>query len=325
MGKKVRWIVPHGAGGAHDTYSRVIAPFYEAAFGVEVVVENVDGAGGRIGASRLSGSRPDGLTIGLVNGPGLLVAALLGERGAPRLGSDVAVLARVAPIYHLWLAAADSPLRTFDDVRTMARQRPIVFGLRDVGSASLIDSVAGSWLLDLPMEFVSGYSGTSARLLALQRGEIDIVTVSLEAGWGAVEDGLVRPLLQIWDGPAVDYPELDGVPWLGGRDGLASSAADDRGGDVAKAEAQAEALIRVLSAGRLIVAPPGLEPQLFACLEAGLYEVLDDPRLRAAAEAAGLSWAPERAEAVQQELAVAAEGARWFLPLVAKTVRRIRE
>ncbi len=149
--------------------------------------------------------------------------------------------------------------------------------------------------------------------------------MSLEAGWGGVEDGLIRPLLQVWDGPAIDHPLLDGVPWLGGGEGLALATARDRGGNLAKVEADTDALIRVLSAGRLFVAPPGLEPELFSCLEAGLHTVLWDPRLREAAKAAGLSWAPERAEVVQQELAAAAEGARWFLPLVDEVVRRIRE
>ena len=60
-------IAPFPAGGSIDTVARVIGERMKVSLGQPLVVENVSGAGGSIGAGRLAHAAPDGYTIGLGN------------------------------------------------------------------------------------------------------------------------------------------------------------------------------------------------------------------------------------------------------------------
>lgn len=60
----VKIIVPYPAGGSADLLARLYAERFKEMFGQTFVVENRPGAGGNIGIAALTGSAPDGYTIG---------------------------------------------------------------------------------------------------------------------------------------------------------------------------------------------------------------------------------------------------------------------
>ena len=62
--KPVRLIVAHPSGGQPDTMARILAPKLSDALGKPVVVDNVPGASGSIGADRVAKAAPDGYTLG---------------------------------------------------------------------------------------------------------------------------------------------------------------------------------------------------------------------------------------------------------------------
>lgn len=59
----VTMIVPFAAGGPMDVVARVVAEGMRASLGQPVIIENVVGAGGSVGAGRVAHAAPDGLTI----------------------------------------------------------------------------------------------------------------------------------------------------------------------------------------------------------------------------------------------------------------------
>ena len=85
-GETITWIVPFGAGGGYDIYSRLIEPHLEAALGAQISVVNVEGAGGVVGTKRISEAAGDGRTLGLVNAArtGRVAAARRGNGPQPR-------------------------------------------------------------------------------------------------------------------------------------------------------------------------------------------------------------------------------------------------
>jgi tripartite-type tricarboxylate transporter receptor subunit TctC len=69
-------VVPFSAGGSTDTIGRLIAEPMTRQLGQQVIVENVAGAGGTLGAGRVARADPDGYTlmlhhIGLASSVGL--------------------------------------------------------------------------------------------------------------------------------------------------------------------------------------------------------------------------------------------------------------
>jgi tripartite-type tricarboxylate transporter receptor subunit TctC len=61
--RPVTLIVPYAAGGPADSLARLVTDRMSRTLGQQVIVENVTGAGGTIGAARGAASPPDGYTI----------------------------------------------------------------------------------------------------------------------------------------------------------------------------------------------------------------------------------------------------------------------
>lgn len=66
--KEIKIVVPYAAGGAYDTMARLIQEVAKRDYNVDIVVENVTGGSGAVGATQVLTSKPDGYTVGLTSG-----------------------------------------------------------------------------------------------------------------------------------------------------------------------------------------------------------------------------------------------------------------
>lgn len=74
--RSITMVVPFAAGGPTDTVGRLIAEKMSADLGQQVIVENVGGAGGTLGAGNVAAAEPDGYTI-LLHHIGMATSATL--------------------------------------------------------------------------------------------------------------------------------------------------------------------------------------------------------------------------------------------------------
>src|SRR5262245_34629839 len=68
--RPVTMVVAYAAGGPVDTLARIFGQRLSEVLGQQVVIENIGGAGGMVGASRVAKAQPDGYTMlfgGLAN------------------------------------------------------------------------------------------------------------------------------------------------------------------------------------------------------------------------------------------------------------------
>src|SRR6185369_15071053 len=172
-GKRIRWIVPNAAGGGYDTESRLIEPFYEKRLGAEIIVENMPGAGGIVGAKAIMNASPDGLTLGIMNVPGLMVAGLTGEAEVPDPAKDFTILGRVSRSWHVWAVGNRSPFQNIEELLAEAEKRAILFAIVELGSTSFVTISVSTHLLGVNFELVSGFSGMKNASMAALRGEVD--------------------------------------------------------------------------------------------------------------------------------------------------------
>ena len=61
--KPVTMVVPFTAGGPTDTVARSLGQAMTKPLGQTVIIENVGGAGGTVGATRVKNAAPDGYTV----------------------------------------------------------------------------------------------------------------------------------------------------------------------------------------------------------------------------------------------------------------------
>ena len=120
--KPITWIVGFVPGGTADLLARKAAVALGRKTGRPVMVENHPGANGVIAMRAAAKATPDGYTIVTVAGP-----SLTGERGVPRLGKELAVVAMQAemPMVLVGSMATDvARLPTLKALLDEARVRP---------------------------------------------------------------------------------------------------------------------------------------------------------------------------------------------------------
>ena len=281
-GETVRWLVPYSAGGGFDVLSRLLQPVYEVLLDARIVVANMPGAGGLIATKALAGAPPDGLTLGLINATALLTGPMFGEDG-PRPGDDLTLLGRLAPDDQCLVTSSGSELATIDALVAKGTDGPVVMATAGARGSWFLAAVVTGSLLDVPVEFVTGYPGTREASLGLLRGEVDAMVAPFDSVLDRIELGDLRVILQLSDAPLAADRALDGVPVLGGADGVAANRARARGLDPAAAQTTATTLVNVLTAGRVVAAPKALPAPLAACLADQLHAAVTDPGFQAAA------------------------------------------
>ncbi len=74
--RTITMVVPFSAGGPTDTVTRLVAESMSKDLGQQVIVENVGGAGGTLGAGRVATADPDGYTL-LLHHIGMATSATL--------------------------------------------------------------------------------------------------------------------------------------------------------------------------------------------------------------------------------------------------------
>ena len=270
-GGAVRWVVPHAVGGGFDRYSRLIEPYLEQRIGAAIRVDNVPGAGGIRGLNALSESRPDGRTIGIVNVPAYLIADLTeGFDFDPVEG--LTLLASISRLGHVWVTSPEFNLRSLDDFLEAGRSQGLVFACSSHSSLGFLAPAIAGDAMGLKIQFVSGYTGTGEMIMALMRGEVDALSLSLGVATGRIQAGDLHPLLVTTSEAAEVDPIFEGLPQLFGESGLTSSLSKS-------AAADTEALVQLMRVGRVIAAPPGLDESLFRCMSEAVCETLSDPEL----------------------------------------------
>jgi len=121
----IRLTVSYSAGGSTDAAARMLIPYLEKELGVPVWVQNLPGAGGEIGWTTLSRSKPDGYTIGFINMPAInLVAAARDTAFEPILENFDAVGVNISDPNTIMVRRDDARFNTVNDLIEYAKQNP---------------------------------------------------------------------------------------------------------------------------------------------------------------------------------------------------------
>jgi tripartite-type tricarboxylate transporter receptor subunit TctC len=260
---RISIVIPYRPGGGFDRAVRTIAPYFARQLGenINVLPENLPGAGGRRGATRVYKARPDGTTLGIFNLPGIVLPDILGERVSYDL-RELSWIGRVESQNYVLLVASSSGLLSVEDLQAATQ---ISFLSTGYGSSVLAASqiaADGLGLMGKDPIFLAGYAGTADYLVGLIRGDGNVALAPVSSAAKYIESGDLRPLAV-----SGELSRLNGVPTFA---------------DLGYPE------LTPLNVQRSIAGPPDMDPELLETLREAFMRTAADSEFRNAASKARL-------------------------------------
>ena len=171
--RPIRLVIPYPPGGVQDAIGRPWADRMKSLLGT-VVVENIGGGGGELGASTVSRARPDGYTILLGNSSVMVINPIAGSHSSyDPIGSFDAV----SILGHVTQAIAVNPslpVQTLKELADYAKRNPgkLSYGSPGVGSLNHLTGERFKLLIGSPDIVHVPYRGAGPAIADLIGGQI---------------------------------------------------------------------------------------------------------------------------------------------------------
>jgi tripartite-type tricarboxylate transporter receptor subunit TctC len=193
--KPIRIVVPFTPGGSPDILARAIGQKITEATGVAVVVENVPGAGGTIGADRVAKAVPDGYTL-LMGHVGTLAVA---PSVYPQLPYDpvksFAAVALVAKVPNVMAVNASMPVKNIPELVAYLKANPGKVNYGSGGNGSAAHLAMEYFKLNTQTFIVHvPYRGTAPAVMDTVAGQIQMVFTGAPAVIPMVKSGKLKAL-----------------------------------------------------------------------------------------------------------------------------------
>jgi tripartite-type tricarboxylate transporter receptor subunit TctC len=185
-------VVPFAAGGGTDTLARIIAERLRSSLGQPVIVENVAGAAGTIGAGRVAHAAADGYTLGAGTiSTHVLTGALYSLRYD--LLKDFAPVSLLATEPLLILARKSLPAKNLKELIAWLKANPdkASQGTAGVGTAGHVTGILFQRETGTRFAFVP-YRGAGPAMQSLMAGQIDIAIDAPSTYLGQVLAGTIN-------------------------------------------------------------------------------------------------------------------------------------
>jgi tripartite-type tricarboxylate transporter receptor subunit TctC len=193
--RTITMVVPFAAGGPVDTLGRILGARLSELLGQQVVIENVGGAGGMIGASRVARAEPDGYTILLGSSSVLAFNQTIHKKPLYDAAADFTPVALFADSARILIARKDFPASNLAEFNAYAKanERKLQYGSAGHGSgahvcAALLNSVNATKIAHVP------YRGTAQAMQDLVGGRLDFVCEQISTAVSLVQSGNVKAI-----------------------------------------------------------------------------------------------------------------------------------
>jgi tripartite-type tricarboxylate transporter receptor subunit TctC len=219
--KPITLVVAYPAGGSTDLTGRTLGAELSRKLGVPVIIENVGGAGGAIGAQKVANAAPDGYTL-LVGASNEIAISRLVSSSVKYDVKDFTPIGLIATQPMVLVASQKSGVKTVDQFMTLAKQNPgkYSFGSSGVGTAlhlagEMVKDQGGLFMTHIP------YRGVAPLANDLLGNNIEFGVFVLSSGLPHIRGGKVVALgtTEARRSPMTpDIPALAETPKLKGID-----------------------------------------------------------------------------------------------------------
>jgi tripartite-type tricarboxylate transporter receptor subunit TctC len=192
--RPVKIIVPFGAGGPTDVYTRDIAAELQKILHQAFVMENRPGAGTTIGTEFVANAAPDGYTLLMVSGTQTVNETLYPKKPYS-LMHDLVPIAPLMESDLVLVVHPSVPAKNLAELVALAKAKPgtLNFGSSGPGSnyhmaAELLKNITGINIVHVP------YKGSSGMRTDILSGQIQILFDSVPTMAPLIKSGMVRAI-----------------------------------------------------------------------------------------------------------------------------------
>ncbi len=191
--KAITLVVPYPAGAAVDRVGRALGLELQKRLGQPVVIDNVGGASGTIGAKKVQRAAADGYTLLLGTVNDMLVAPAVLKAGYT--SKDFTPLSRLSINTTVLVANPAFPANTVDELVALAKRNkePLLAG---AAGAAMMQTVGGTLLAEaggFTIEHVV-YKGGAPLLNDLLGGQVQVGTVALMSALPMIREGKLKAI-----------------------------------------------------------------------------------------------------------------------------------
>ena len=193
-GQAIKIVVPFTPGTGMDTIARTISPRLSERLGQPVVVQNVPGASGNIGADNVAKATADGYTM-LMGANTMLIASQLYKNVPFNPVDDFSPVSMAAYGTLMLVANPKTGIKSMQELIAVAKAKPgfITYGSPGIGTPhhmamELFKSETGLFMLHVP------YKGTAGYVQDLLAGELMVGFLPVHVAQGFVSAGKLTAL-----------------------------------------------------------------------------------------------------------------------------------
>lgn len=193
--KAITLVVGYPAGGSVDLAARVIAEPLGKRLGTQIIVENVGGAGGTIGAQKVVNATPDGYTLLLGSGSEVSIARIYNAAIKYNGETDLTGIGLIGITPMVFVAGSKTGVKSMDEALALAKRNPgkLNFASSGIGTplhvaGELINLKAGTTIKHVP------YRGAAQMVQDVLGSNIEFGVFVLSSALPHIESGKMIPL-----------------------------------------------------------------------------------------------------------------------------------
>src|SRR6516162_9713833 len=178
--RPIRLVVPFPPGGAFDTIGRPWADRMKSLLGA-VVIENIGGGGGSVGAAQAARARPDGYTLLLGGATTHITEALLKNRPQYDALKDLEPISGIAITAFALAVHPSVPANDLKQLIAYAKANPrkLAYGSAGTGSLNHLTGEAFKLRVGLPDLIHVPYRGAGPAIADILAGQIPMIVPAM--------------------------------------------------------------------------------------------------------------------------------------------------
>lgn len=188
--RDIQFIIPWNAGGSNDIAARQLQNIMQKQSGVNLIVENMPGATGSIGMTRVARATPDGYSVAMGTSSTL---AQIAQKLTNLENSQFTPIARVSVDPLILVINQKDPAQNLEEFLANMKQKPVSIGTPGTNNLNHIFAEMTARAADTSYIHVP-YTGGSKVVMDLSGNQIQAAVLKPSESKPQIDAGHIRPL-----------------------------------------------------------------------------------------------------------------------------------